>query len=186
MSLSRSAYDEGAYRHVLRESMGPGNYIFGSVPTNEYTCRPEDKEHETNELLGLPRRSSRCPSDYYFPTPEDRNVCRPPGQVAYTPDAIRDEHTKVSNPPSTLRGKGINRFDYLCENPQNWALSPFHFQAQDNLNARDNHRPYIPRPVDARQSLPEPAGDLPVERYTFVPTPTLPTVLPFARDELHL
>lgn len=186
MSLSRSAYDEGAYRHSLRESMGPADYIFGSVPTNEYTCPAAEKEAENNEILGLPRRSSRCPSEYYFPAPGERNVCKPPGQAAYTPDAIRDEHTKVSNPPSTLRGKGVNRFAPLCENPQNWALSPFHFQEQDNLNARDNHRPSPPRPVDASASLPEPAGDLPAERYTFVPTPTVPAVLPYARDELHL
>lgn len=186
MSLSRSAYDEGAYRHFLRESMGPASYIFGSAPTNEYACRAEVKEHENSDLLGLPRRLSQCPVESYFPSADSRNVCPIPAQVAFTPDAIRDEHTKLSNPPGTLRGKGVNRFQSLCENPQNWALSPFHFRIQDNLNARDNHRTFIRKPVDAAESLPEPAGDLPVERYTFIPTPTLPVVLPFARDELHL
>lgn len=186
MSLSRSAYDEGAYRHELRESMGPAAYIFQSVPTNKYTCDPGAKESENSDLLGLPRKNSRCPGDYYFPSANEKNVCETPAQLGYTPDFIRVEHTKVSNPPSTLRGKGVNRFDHLCENAQNWAISPFHFQAQDNLNARDNHRPVIPKPIDVAQSLPEPAGDLPPEKYTFVPTPTLPVILPFARDELHL
>jgi hypothetical protein len=185
MSLSRSAYDEGAYRHSLRESLGPAEYIFQSAPTNKYACDPAVKEAESSELLGIDRKNSRCPSDYFLPGPDNVGACPTPTQLGYTPDFIRDEHTKVSNPPSTLRGKGVNRFKVLHENPQDKAISPFHFRIQDNLNARDNHRVNIPKPVDAKQSLPIPSGDLPVERYTFIPTPTIPVILPLTKDELN-
>lgn len=186
MALSRTPYDEGAYRHELRESMGPAAYIFESKPTNEYTCDAGVRELQFSELQGLPRRLSRCPGDGYIPSASEASVCAPPGQMAFTPDFVRDEHTKLSNPPSSLRCKGVNRFAPLCEDPQRWALNPFHFAEQDNLNARDNHRPVVPRAVDAAIALPEPAGDLPPEVFTFMPTPTLPVLLPLAGAELDV
>ena len=185
MSLSSLSYDKKAYMHKLRESMGPAAYIFESNPTNAYTCDAKDKEETNNDLLGITRKASECPSEQFLPTVHNKNTCPTPPQLGYTPDFVRVEHTKVSNPPSTLRGKGINRFSTLCEDPQDYAINPFHFQIQDSVAARDNHQPIIPKPVDVKTALPIPAGNLPVENYTFVPTPTLPVILPNTKDEIY-
>ena len=53
--------------------------------------------------------------------------------------------THYYNPPCTLRGTGWNRWEWLCQNPQNRAIVPFNrglfIGVNTNLMARDNHRP---------------------------------------------
>lgn len=63
------------------------------------------------------------------------------------------EDCRFSNPPSTLRGTGINRFEWLCRDPQELAISP-HPRTPINyrLVAKDNHRPLIEQPMADRVS----------------------------------
>ena len=63
------------------------------------------------------------------------------------------EDCRFSNPPSTLRGTGINRFEWLCRDPQEKAISP-HPRVPINyrLVAKDNHRPLIEEPLVDRVS----------------------------------
>lgn len=186
MSWSRTIYDEPAYRHQLLESMGSAAYIFDSNPTNKRECDLGITTDESSELLGLNRKLSRCPAETYLPIDNRPMLCRIPDQLGYTPDFIRDEHTKISNPPTSLRGKGVNRFEHLCQNPQTWALNPFHFQRQDKMEARDNHVPIMLTPDDPMNVFPPPSQGLPKEEYVFVPTPSLPVILPNTREELHM
>lgn len=67
------------------------------------------------------------------------------------------EDTRLSNPPSTLRGTGINRFAPLCFNPQEKILFPGDYHVPTRLVFRDNHRPCIPSlETISKQPLPDP------------------------------
>ena len=56
----------------------------------------------------------------------------------------------VSNPPCTLRGTGVNRFDPLCWNPQDRAVEPWRYRdgTAYRLVVKDNHRPCLPSQAD--------------------------------------
>jgi hypothetical protein len=58
------------------------------------------------------------------------------------------EDTRLSNPPNTLRGTGINRFEWLCKNPQENVEAPFDYNINYRLIAKDNHRPQVVKPCD--------------------------------------
>ena len=64
------------------------------------------------------------------------------------------EDTRLSNPPCTLRGTGINRWEWLCRNPQERVFVPFDFNISDKTLAKDNHRPCVPNPLDQTLVLP--------------------------------
>lgn len=75
--------------------------------------------------------------------------------------AFNTEDTRLSNPPPTLRGTGINRFNPLCFNPQEQIMFPGDYHVSTRLVFRDNHRPCIPSlDVISRPPLP-PAKPLP-------------------------
>ena len=61
-----------------------------------------------------------------------------------------EEDTRLSNPPCTLRGTGINRFDPLCWNPQDKALEPWTRRGGTSYRivVKDNHRPCLPSQED--------------------------------------
>ena len=39
---------------------------------------------------------------------------------------LNSEPTKLSNPPCNLRGTGWNRWEWLCQNPQDKVEIPLH------------------------------------------------------------
>ena len=53
------------------------------------------------------------------------------------------EDTRLSNPPSTLKGTGINRFNPLCFNPQEKIFFPGEYHVPSRMVFKDNHRPCI-------------------------------------------
>lgn len=76
------------------------------------------------------------------------------------------EETRLSNPPSTLRGTGVNRFQPLCFDPQDKIFFPGEYHTSTRLVFRDNHRPCIPSlDVISRPPLP-PAEPLPCPQIT--------------------
>lgn len=50
------------------------------------------------------------------------------------------ENTRLSNPPSTLRGTGWNRFENLCFDPQDQLFFPGKYHIMTRLESKDNHR----------------------------------------------
>lgn len=121
-----------------------------------------------SDLIGINRNLSDCPSRKYFP---DANAsfqggaqtgtvrgsgCRPTDKVCIDNSnsiSFKDcftpvEDTRLSNPPSTLRGTGWNRWEWLCRNPQDRVTEPFDFQINTKLVSKDNHRPCLPNPID--------------------------------------
>ena len=67
------------------------------------------------------------------------------------------ENTRISNPSCNLRGTGWNRWEWLCENPQERVLMPFDTNISNRLVVKDNHRPVIPKLIDQNPILPSPS-----------------------------
>ena len=65
------------------------------------------------------------------------------------------ESTRLSNPPCTLRSTGWNRWEWLCQDPQDKCLIPFDHNINNRLIVKDNHRPCIPTPIDQTLVLPK-------------------------------
>lgn len=166
MSFNRLNYDGCTYKHILRESIGPGEYYLGTprvdcngcffpspdVILNRYGAAVCDKNliDVDSEMLGITRKISNCPMDKFIPS--DKDFCKV--------NKLRDcygltrEDTKISNPPCTLRGTGWNRWEWLCQNPQDNALIPFDWNINNRLVVKDNHRPCVQDPLDQIDSLP--------------------------------
>ena len=154
-----------------------------------------------SELLGLTRPLSKDPSQKYVPccpgaackgglpcgggvleecTNCKQNLKR--GQRATDSNLkhfkdcfFPEEFTRLSNGPSTLRGTGWNRWEWLCINPQERVEVPFDFNISARTLSKDNHRPCVPNPIDPSLSLP-PGGSL---SGLALPTGgSIPTTLP--------
>ena len=67
------------------------------------------------------------------------------------------EHTRLSS--CAPRGVGLNRFDYLCMDPQKDLIFPGAMQVPTRLVVKDNHRPCVPIP--AINSMEPPRSKMP-------------------------
>jgi hypothetical protein len=103
-----------------------------------------------SELLGLNVKATKCPANKFTPSKEP--FCNMVNMKEC--DFLSPEDTKISNPPCTLKGTGWNRWEWLCENPQNNVLIPFETGINNRIVVKDNHRPCIPTPLDVSDSLP--------------------------------
>ena len=92
---------------------------------------------------------------------------RCPGAFGSYPTNWKDcgmsvDDTRLSNPPCNLRGTGINRWEWLCLNPQDRVEMPFDYNVSNRIVVKDNHRPCVPTPLDQQNLLPR-GGELPCE-----------------------
>lgn len=163
MSLSSLGYDENTYKKKLQASVGPADYIFGTPYTQCSTCFPVEPGvvpdrfgfacaslvDANTELLGINRKASKDPSTQYKPSANSYCCTQP---LSSCPPI--SESTRLSNPTCSLRGTGWNRWEWLCEDPQQKAVLPFESLVQNRIVVKDNHRPCIPTPIDVVQSLP--------------------------------
>lgn len=92
--------------------------------------------------------------------------CTDNNLVDFPSCSFNTEDTLLSNPKSTLRGTGINRFQPLCINPQEKIFFPGEYHTSTRLVFRDNHRPCIPSlKVISQPPLP-PAKQFPCKQTT--------------------
>ena len=170
MSSSRLKFDDCTYKHILRESVAPGDYAV-SMPRvdcqNCYFPSPDVRiDHYgagtckelidvDSELMGITRRATSCPMGKYLPKPGE--FCEM--KLGKDCMGMTAEETRLSNPPCTLRGTGWNRWEWLCQDPQDKVLIPFDYMVNNRLLAKDNHRPCVQDPQDQRRSLPPPSND---------------------------
>ena len=171
MSFNRLNYDDCTYKHLLRESIGPGDYLLNTPRTdcdgcffpspdvimNGYGAGVCEKEaiDVDSELIGITRKSTNCPAGKFIPSSKPFCNMKMPKDCT----TLTREDTKLSNPPCTLRGTGWNRWEWLCQNPQDKALMPFDWNISNRLVVKDNHRPCVPQPLDQRESLPPSTND---------------------------
>jgi hypothetical protein len=182
-SLTRLNQDECTYEQNLRQSTLPGEYMV-NVPHSR--CQEKfvaDPQIRMSSQVRQPSGVSRCASKHIIDVDSElRNITRPATNcpkgkflgekycdlVHFEDDTnIRTptEDTRLSNPPCTLRGTGWNRWEWLCQNPQDKALVPFDFNINYRLIAKDNHRPCIPTPIEDDKTLPPNSSDY----YGYVP-----------------
>lgn len=95
-----------------------------------------------SEMLGLTRKASKSIDKQYNPETNDYFK----ENITY-PDCNKQtvEHTRLSNPPSTLRGSGWNRWENLLVNPQRMEHIelPFCNNVDTAILEKDNHRPLL-------------------------------------------
>lgn len=157
------------------ETTGPSRYLFDRPTASRDavtadprasrqglpvgTCARTPLVDIDSDLLGITRRFALCNSAKYNPrfhgakqTCDLVSVHTPSG-----PTELDAEDCRLQNPPCTLRGTGINRFEWLCTDPQDQALKPFPDAINYRAVAKDNHRPLIEDPIADMVSPPQPA-----------------------------
>lgn len=167
---TRLNYDSCSYTEKLKRTVGPGLYslntpyndcsqcgtIIPDDPSMRYqaygpnTCTMQTAVDDSSELLGLNYKKSKCNADDYIP---GKYVSKTPCAVSTGNDVrkcmVPTEDTRLSNPPCTLKGTGINRWEWLCHDPQENALEEFdRVPVNYRMVAKDNHVPILDIPQD--------------------------------------
>lgn len=181
MSFNKLDYDTCAYKQVLSESIGPGEYQLATPHISCEDCFTLDPQlimqragasvakkmpmvDVDSELMNITRKLSNCSSDEFIPKFNakgeiDNNIEMHDYKNCGIPTR---ENTLLSNPSCNLRGTGWNRWEWLCNNPQERALMPFDTNISNRLVVKDNHRPVIPKLIDQNPILPTP-NDTPIQ-----------------------
>lgn len=177
MSFSRLNYDPCTYEHNIKQSVGAADYYIGAPRVDCRACFPVDPSVNlgfthpgpvsggiggascknpplvdiSSELFGITRKASNCPTNKYLPG--DGEYCKEK-EIPVDCKLLPNEQTRLSNPPCTLRETGWNRWEWLCQDPQKFALVPFDFNVSNRLVVKDNHRPHIQMPINQASALP--------------------------------
>lgn len=187
MSLTSLSYDDCYVQDRDNKSVGPGLYMLNTPHNGScgLSCLPSNPHiqaqkkhlrpgqfHELynavdidSELIGLTRRAARkCTEETW----ENKSLPQ-----TLTACDFRIDETRLSNPPSTLRGIEINRFEWQCRNPQDNAEIPFDHNVNNRIIVKDNHRPILPILIDQTPSLPreKPGMCIPVTTTTICSQP---------------
>lgn len=171
MALTSLDYDTCTYKQNLAQSVGPGEYVTQTPMPNCFECLSDDphlRQQKSgnsrcddvplvdvdSELRRITRKASNCPFDKWLPT--KKPFCKKKDMPPCKDEFMMTEDTRLSNPPCTLRGgdNGFNRWEWLCQNPQERVEVPFDLQINTRTLAKDNHRPCVPTPLDQTAALP--------------------------------
>ena len=173
MSFNRLDYVTCAYKQELSESIGPGEYQLGTPNISCEDCFARDPQlimqragasvaktvpmvDVDSELMNITRKLTGCSSKEFIPKFNAKGEIDNTIETKHFNDCNipTRENTRLSNPASTLRGTGWNRWEWLCENPQQRAVVPFDLNINERLVTKDNHRALIPNPIDQSVFLP--------------------------------
>jgi hypothetical protein len=176
MSFTRTKYDKNDYRRDLGQSVGSANYHI-NLPRNNggaecfaanmpnagfggsvfRNIHPVDVD---SELMGLSYPATRASSRKFSPKSPQVDQFADSNLIRFEECGnFANESTRLSNPPATLRATGINRWEWLCQNPQDRAIEPFTRVVDTMQIAKDNHRPCIPFPLE-RTAAPDPVNSV--------------------------
>lgn len=173
MSFNRLNYDTCSYKQVLEESIGPGEYRLATPHVSCDPCFNKDPRFRLqqngvslntkmnmidtdSELLNITRDASSCSKKKFNPEFNKAGNIQNPSDMLHLTECknLTTEDTRLSNPPATLRGTGWNRWEWLCQNPQDQVFRPYEWNTNTKLVAKDNYRPCVPRPFDQTVGLP--------------------------------
>lgn len=166
---TRLNYDECSYEEKLKRSITPGLYNI-NVPDNDCqdcgqqlpidpsvrfqsygpnVCTMGSAVDDSSELLGLNYKNTKCSTDGYLPnTYKKSSNCNINSSSNPRDCFTPQESTRLSNPSNTLRGTGINRWQWLHNNPQDFAIETFNrIPTNYRMVAKDNHIPLIEIPL---------------------------------------
>ncbi len=170
-SWNRRTYDGCKTTDDLRVSTGPGRYAidepnkycdacFAPEPTirqqkwgaslnSEFT-----KTDVESDLFNINRPSTRTVCNQYDPMNNKVNEAR---KQTVSECSFPQTFSRLVDPPCTGRAVGWNRWEWLCDNPQEAVMIPFDNYITTRLLQKDQFRPCIPKPVDQNALLPAPS-----------------------------
>lgn len=177
---TRLSQDSSSYVEKLKRSIGPGLYAL-NTPYNDCTfcpktlpddpairfqsygpntCTIRDSIDDSSELLGLNYKKSKSNDAEYTPGKYKSNgLCAVQSTSDPRQCIVPREDTRLSNPVNTLKGTGINRWEWLCHDPQERAIEDFdRIPVNYRMVAKDNHVPIIETPLDQSQFFPTNKG----------------------------
>ncbi len=170
-SFNRRTYDGCKTSDDLRVSTGPGRYQLDAPPQYCNACfAPEPtvrqqrwgaaqntaymKTDVESDLFNINRPNSRTVCNQYDPANNKMNKSSlEPAKECNFPQT----HSRLVDPPCTLRSTGWNRWEWLCQNPQEGVMMPFDNQVTTRLQAKDQFRPCIPHPIESDAIIPAPS-----------------------------
>jgi hypothetical protein len=169
-SFNRRRYDGCTTTDDMRIQTGPGRYQLDAPPQYCNACfAPEPTIHQQkwgaslnsqfiktdveSDLLNINRPTTRTVCDQYDPEKDKINKA---GLTRPQECSFPQTHSRLVDPPCTLRSSGWNRWEWLCENPQEGAMMPFDHLITTRLQQKDQFRPCIPVPIDSTKILPTP------------------------------
>lgn len=166
---TRLNYDSCSYKEKLKRTVGPGLYQL-EAPYNDCmdcsrdvpadpalryqnyghnTCSMKNAVDDSSELLGLNYKNTKCNAEEYLPGKYQPTGCSIRGNTNARACMAPREDTRLSNPPCTLKETGINRWEWLCFDPQERAIEGFdRVPVNYRMVAKDNHVPCIEEPLD--------------------------------------
>ena len=181
MSFNRLDYDTCSYKQEISESIGPGEYQLNTPFISCDDCYNKDPQiilqrsgnsvakqmpmiDVDSELININRKLSNCSNDSFIPKFNKE------GDIDNSIEVINfkncdmppTENTLLSNPPCNLKGTGWNRWEWLCQDPQDKVEMPFDYNISNRLVFKDNHRPVVPNLIDQNVFLPK-ANDEPIK-----------------------
>ena len=150
-------------------NQGSGVSMSANTPWR-FSAGPIDVE---TDLKNINRPASNCPKEKYQPKCDNcgvitsgepcgngvATVCHNCGKHVKTggmcnqnlvdfPDCeFPVENTRLSNPPSTLKETGWNRFEELCLNPQAKLFFPGELDIMTRLRAKDSYKSHLRTPM---------------------------------------
>jgi hypothetical protein len=166
MAFTRNRYDINNYKRDLYSTIGQGNYTLNNPNESCNKCLSGDMPNSTNgvsscdscvdvdsELMGLNVKNSKCPSRLYLPS--NKQYCDFKDEKDCP--VFTGEATRLSNPPCTLRGTGWNRWEWLCQDPQDKAIEPHRnvLRQDTRLMTKDSYRPCIPNLLEQGSICPK-------------------------------
>ena len=178
---TRLNYDSCSYKEKLRRTVGPGLYQLESPyndcndcsqdipgdPSLRYqnygqnTCSMKKAVDDSSELRGLNYKNTKCNANEYIPGKYEKSGCFIRGDTDPRACTAPREDTRLSNPPCTLKETGINRWEWLCFDPQERAIEGFdRIPVNYRMVAKDNHVPCIEEPFDQSMFQPNNGGDM--------------------------
>ena len=181
MSFNRLDYDTCSYKQEISESIGPGEYQLNTPFISCEDCYNRDPQiilqrsgnsvakqmsmiDVDSELININRKLSNCSNDSFVPK------FNKTGEIDNSIELVNfkncdmppTENTLLSNPPCNLKGTGWNRWEWLCQDPQDKVEMPFDYNISNRLVFKDNHRPVVPNLIDQSVFLPE-SNDEPIK-----------------------
>jgi len=169
---NRRLYDSCKTTDDLRVQTGPGRYQLDAPPkycnatfAPEPTTRQQKwgagqnsqytKTDVESDLRNINRPNSKAVCGQYNPTTDKINAAP---IVPVKEESFPNTFSRLVDPPCTLRGSGWNRWEWLCENPQEGVMMPFDNLVTTRLQQKDQFRPCIPKPIDSAALVPSPAA----------------------------
>jgi hypothetical protein len=160
-AMNRRTYDGCKTSDDLRVTTGPGRYQLDPPPMACDACyAPEPttrmqkwgaslnsqyiKTDVESDLLNINRPTTKAVCGNYDPRANAVNAATP---VKTKDCEFPQTHSRLVDPPCTLRSSGWNRWEWLCQNPQEGVMMPFDNMVTTRLAMKDSYRPCIPKPI---------------------------------------